>query len=131
MAGTPSLPHAGATTIVVTLPGEIDMTNADRVSADLNAAFALGVGELDTASAAALLFLGTQTAVQKLTGGRSFPPLTWSCPACGQQVTDRAPTGRPAHIEHGHASGCARLSRDQAIDAETRRARLPHLIGQS
>jgi hypothetical protein len=82
-------------------------------------------------SAAALLFLGTQTAVQKLTGGRRFPPLTWSCPACGKQVTDRAPTGRPAHIEHGHASGCARLSRDQATDAETRRDRLPHLIGES
>jgi hypothetical protein len=70
-------------------------------------------GYADTAPA--LLFLGAQHAA----------------PACGQQVTDRMPAGRPAHIEHGHAPGCARLARDQAIDADTRRASLPQLIGQS
>jgi hypothetical protein len=44
MAGTPHLPHAGADTIVVTLPAEIDMANADQVGADLDAAFGPGVG---------------------------------------------------------------------------------------
>lgn len=44
MVDTPSLPHAGAATIVVTLPAEIDMANADRVGADLQAAFGPGVG---------------------------------------------------------------------------------------
>ena len=37
-------PHARAETIVVTLPGEIDMANADRVGEDLDAAFGPGVG---------------------------------------------------------------------------------------
>jgi len=43
MAG--AKPAAGATagTAVVTLPGEIDMANADRVSADLQTAFGPGV----------------------------------------------------------------------------------------
>ena len=44
MAGAPRLPDAGAETIVVTLPAEIDMANADRVGADLEAAFGPGVG---------------------------------------------------------------------------------------
>jgi len=44
MVDTPRLPHAGAATIVVTLPGEIDLANADRVGEDLNAAFRPGVG---------------------------------------------------------------------------------------
>ncbi len=43
MAETPRLPRAPATTIVVTLPAEIDLANADRVGADLEAAFAPGV----------------------------------------------------------------------------------------
>jgi hypothetical protein len=38
------LPPAEAETIVVTLPAEIDMANADRVGADLEAVFAPGVG---------------------------------------------------------------------------------------
>jgi anti-sigma B factor antagonist len=37
-------PHAQPETIVVTLPGEIDMANACRVGADLDAAFGPGVG---------------------------------------------------------------------------------------
>jgi hypothetical protein len=37
-------PDAGAGTIVVTLPSEIDLANADRVGADLDAAFGPGVG---------------------------------------------------------------------------------------
>jgi anti-anti-sigma factor len=37
-------PHAGAETIVVTLPDEIDMANACRVGEDLDAAFGPGVG---------------------------------------------------------------------------------------
>jgi anti-anti-sigma factor len=44
MAEAPRLPGAPAGTIVVTLPGEIDLANADRVGADLNAAFGPGVG---------------------------------------------------------------------------------------
>lgn len=37
-------PGPQAATIVVHLPGEIDMANANRVSEDLNAAFGPGVG---------------------------------------------------------------------------------------
>ena len=44
---------------------------------------------------AELLFSATQTAVMRLTGSESyFPPLTWACGHCGQQVTDRVATGR-------------------------------------
>jgi hypothetical protein len=46
-------------------------------------------------------------------------------------VTDRAATCPPAHIEHGHAPGCARLAHDQAADAADRRARLPRPIVSS
>jgi hypothetical protein len=42
MTEAPRPPDAGAT-IVVTLPGEIDMANADRVEAQLNAAFGPGI----------------------------------------------------------------------------------------
>ncbi|SRR6266480_4270470 len=37
-------PDAQEATIVVPLPGEIDMANADRVGEELNAAFGPGVG---------------------------------------------------------------------------------------
>jgi len=43
MADEPRVPPAEAETIVVTLPAEIDMANADRVGADLEAAFGSGV----------------------------------------------------------------------------------------
>ncbi len=76
-----------------------------------------------------LLFSATQHAVEQLTGNqRRYPPLTWTCPQCGQQVTDRAASGRPVHVEHGHAPGCARLARDQAADDERRREQVPRLI---
>ena len=76
-----------------------------------------------------LLFSATQHAVEQLTGSqRRYPPLTWRCPHCGQEVTDRAASGRPAHIEHGHTSGCARLARDQAADEVRRREQVPGLI---
>ena len=76
-----------------------------------------------------LLFSATQHAVEQLTGSqRRYPPLTWACPHCGQQVTDRAASGRPVHVEHGHAPGCARLARDQADDDERRREQIPRLI---
>lgn len=53
---------------------------------------------------AELVFSATQHALGQLTGGqRRYPPLTWTCAECGQQVTDRAASGRPVHIEHGHA----------------------------
>jgi hypothetical protein len=80
---------------------------------------------------AGLLFQATQRSLEKLTGGRRYPPPTWPCPGCQRQVTDRAATGRPTHIEHGHAPGCARLPHDQAADAADRRARLPRLIESS
>lgn len=83
------------------------------------------------APAADLLYRATQYSAEKLTGSRRYPPLTWPCPVCERQVTDRTPTGRPAHIEHGHAAGCTRLAHDQAADAATRRARLPRLIESS
>jgi hypothetical protein len=82
-------------------------------------------------TAAGLLFGATQYAVEKLTGSRRYPPLTWPCPACGHQVTDRAATGRPVHIQHGHVDGCARLARDQAANDAHRQARLPRLIASS
>jgi hypothetical protein len=76
-----------------------------------------------------LLFSATQYAVEQLTGGqRRYPPLSWICPQCGQQVTDRAAIGRPVHVEHGHGPGCARLARDQAADEERRREQVPRLI---
>jgi hypothetical protein len=79
------------------------------------------------------LFRVTQHAVQKLTGSDSgyYVPLTWPCPGCGRQVTDRAAYGRPIHVEHGHAPGCARLARGQAADEARRRDRLPGQIVHS
>jgi hypothetical protein len=60
---------------------------------------------------AELLFCATQYAVEQVTGvQRRWPPPTWVCPGCGQLVTDRAPDGRPIHVEHGHSPGCARLA---------------------
>lgn len=80
---------------------------------------------------AGLLYRATQGAVERVTGSRRYPPLTWPCASCGRQVTDRAGAGRPIHIEHGHAPGCARLGQDQAADAVARRTRLPALIAAS
>jgi predicted RNA-binding Zn-ribbon protein involved in translation (DUF1610 family) len=78
---------------------------------------------------AELLFSATQHALEQLEGSRRRnPPLTWPCPGCGQQITDRSASGRPVHIEHGHAAGCARLARDQAAEAQARRERLAPLI---
>jgi hypothetical protein len=81
-------------------------------------------GGASAGTPAELLFLGTQHAEEKLTGSRRYPPLTWLYPGCRRQVTDRAPAGRPARIEHGHAPDCARLADDQAADLADRRARL-------
>ena len=81
---------------------------------------------------AGLLFGSAQYSLHELTGSRSrFPPLQWDCPSCGQQVTDRAPAGRPVHIEHGHAAGCARLAASQAAELEKRRKRMTRLIVHS
>jgi hypothetical protein len=78
---------------------------------------------------AELLFAATQFAIGQVTGSRNYySPLTWVCPDCRCQVTDRAPVGRPVHVEHGHSPGCARLVRDQAADDQRRRDRLPGLI---
>jgi len=78
---------------------------------------------------AELLFCATQNAVRQLTGSeRRWPPLTWACSGCGQQVTDRAPAGRPVHAGHGHAPGCARLARDQATEDQRRREQVPGLV---
>jgi hypothetical protein len=78
---------------------------------------------------AELRFSATQYAVEQLAGGqRRFPPLTWVCPVCRQLVTDRAPDGRPVHVEHGHTPSCARLARDQAAEDQRRRDQVPGLI---
>jgi hypothetical protein len=78
---------------------------------------------------AELLFSATQYAIGQCTGSKNYyAPLIWACPECGCRVTDRAPGGRPAHVEHGHAPGCARLARDQGADDQRRRGRLPGLI---
>ena len=87
-----------------------------------------GQGGILRLTGAGLLFEATRHAVEKLTGSRRFPPLVWSCPGCGQEVTDRAAVGRPFHIQHGRTPGCARLARDQAANAAHRGARLPRLI---
>ena len=78
---------------------------------------------------AELLFSATQYAVEQLAGGqRRCPPLTWVCPQCGELVLDRAPDGRPVHVEHGHTAGCARLARDHAAEDQRRREQVPGLI---
>jgi hypothetical protein len=78
---------------------------------------------------AELLLSATQCAVEQLTGSqRRWPPLTWICPGCGRQVSDRAADGRPVHVEHGHAPGCARLARHQAAEDQRRREQIPGLI---
>jgi hypothetical protein len=71
-----------------------------------------------------------QRAARNLAGHEAgcYRPLTWPCPGCGQQVTDLAPGGRPAHAELGHAAGCTRLARDQGADDALRREWLPRLI---
>jgi hypothetical protein len=76
------------------------------------------------------LFGATQRAARNLTGRDAgcYPPLTWPCPGCGQQITDLAACGRPIHAELGHVAGCARLARDQATDEALRRDWLPRLI---
>jgi hypothetical protein len=45
---------------------------------------------------AEMLYCATQNAVRDLTGTqRYYPPLTWSCPQCRRQITDRGPAGLP------------------------------------
>ena len=79
-----------------------------------------------------LLFSAAQHAVHMVTGSRGvFAPMSWPCPGCGQQVTDRAHAGRPIHTEHGHAPGCPRLAADQAADDQGRRKRVPGLTAAS
>jgi hypothetical protein len=86
-------------------------------------------GRAAGATGAELLFSATQDTVRRLTGSRRrLPPLTWACPGCGQPVTDRAPAGRPVHVEHGHAPGCTRLTCDQAAEDARRREQIPGLI---
>jgi hypothetical protein len=90
-----------------------------------------GPGGMTPHTGAGLLYQATQGAVERVTGSRRCPPLTWHCADCGQQVTDRAGAGRPIHTEHGHAAGCRRLRRDQAAAAARRCAYLPTLVASS
>ena len=86
----------------------------------------------DSETGAALLFGSTQYSLHRLTASTSyFPPLNWDCPGCGQQVTDRAPAGRPIHVEHGHTPGCTRLAADQGAEENERQQRLARLIVHS
>jgi hypothetical protein len=42
---------------------------------------------------------------------RSPVTMYWTCPACGQNVTDRGPyNNHPADNEHGHAEDCSRMA---------------------
>ncbi len=76
------------------------------------------------------LFSATQRAARNLTGRDAgyFPPLTWPCPGCGQQVTDLAPGGRPIHAELGET-----LRRDQArlayLDQMPPTGSIRHVLG--
>jgi hypothetical protein len=76
------------------------------------------------------LFSATQRAVRNLAGRETAcsAALTWPCSGCGQQVTDRAASGRPVYAELGHGAACPRLARDQAADDALRRDWLPRLI---
>jgi hypothetical protein len=77
---------------------------------------------------AELFYRAASYAIEQVIGARRrYPPVSWHCRSCGRQVTDRSGTGRPVHVEHGHATGCARLARDQAADDTRRRATLPML----
>jgi hypothetical protein len=55
-----------------------------------------------------------------VTGPRSASPwfapptFAWTCPACGQMISDRGPVLMPASDEAGHAAGCQRLATAQA-----------------
>jgi hypothetical protein len=81
---------------------------------------------------AGILFRATQYSLWKLIGTTMrYPPLTWQCPGCEQQVTDRTATGRPVHIEHGHGEGCVRLALDQTADDAERRHWLPRKVKRS
>jgi hypothetical protein len=75
------------------------------------------------------LFSATQRAARTLTGRDAgyYPPLTWPCPGCGQQITDLAACGRPVHSELGRSAGCTRLAQDQAADETLRRDWPPRL----
>lgn len=101
-----------------------------KTSRDADGIVSLPSGRIPQ-TGAGLLYRAAQGAVERVTGSRRYPPLTWPCACCGRQVADRATTGRPIHIEHGHATDCARLGHDQAADADARRARLPALITTS
>ena len=45
------------------------------------------------------------------------PVFAWTCPACGQMISDRGPVKMPAADEADHAEGCERLA---AVQAEWR-----------
>jgi hypothetical protein len=101
-----------------------------KTSPDTGSVVSLPSGRIPH-TGAGLLYRAAQGAVERVTGSRRYPPLTWPCASCGRQATDRAGARRPIHIEHGHAAGCARLGHDQAADTAARRTQLPALIATS
>jgi hypothetical protein len=100
----------------------------DDIAADCGVTARIDTDGVVSQTGAEVLFQATQYAVEELTGSHRYPPLTWPCSGCGQEITDRAAIGRPVHVELGHALGCARLACDQAADEERRREQLPRLI---
>ena len=77
-----------------------------------------------------LLFSAAQHAMHQVTGSRSVRPDVLAVPglrAAGHRPCPRQP---PGPIEHGHATGCARLAADQAADDQARRT-VPGLIAGS
>lgn len=51
--------------------------------------------------------------------GRSRSSVRWTCPSCGERITDSGPfTSHPADIESGHADRCVRYAADVAAWAE-------------
>ena len=73
---------------------------------------ALGVAELAQARGSSLGEAAWEYAAERSAYLSGQPGVfRWTCPDCGEVVSDRGPSGRsPAEDEQGHAEGCHRLA---------------------
>jgi hypothetical protein len=78
---------------------------------------ALGVAELARQRGSSLAEAAWEYAAERsafLTG--QFGAFRWTCPECGEVVSDRGPLGdHLAEVEQGHAAGCQRLASAVAV----------------